>query len=371
MPAPPIQTARPLGQLPEEAPREVKGYSATELGLPRLTVLELGGLPPDVAERLVAELAADDPAAVAPANTGTGGMNAPTADGEEWDESRAYTAARDRYGDESRESEAYSAAYAAPRSRWDYSEELSALVNARRPPSRGSGRDERRGRWDEGESVELRDSRGRRSGRSGRPSRRAEYDDERPYDDRDDRYDRYDRRPSRGRMRDDEEDDYGSAAPTWLRPAVIAAAVVLLLVLGSVAVLKPEVCPISACASISSNVHKVFGGNDAAAASGPTASLTASPQQIQLSTTAANPVTAQLKLTNAGSADVTWQATSDLKWVSFTPANGTIAAGATATVAVQATPTGIAPGTYPSNVVVTVGGTTVKVPLQVTITASH
>lgn len=373
---PAVGTARPLTQLPEEAPREVKGYSATELGLPRLTALDLGGLPPELAKQLEAEMAGNPAGAAQNAGTGTGtGAQAAapageTGDGEEWDESRSYTAAGSRFDDESRESEAFSAAYAAPRSEWGYSEEMSAEMSARmtgrRPATRGSGRGDRDGRWDEGESVEVREARGRREGSSRRSSRRD--DDDPRYDDR------YDRRSSRGRRRDDdyddeydEEDEGGS--PTWLRPAIIAAVVLLLVALGGVAVLKPEVCPISACASISAKVHKVFGGN--AAAEPPAApALTASPQQIQLSTTSATPVSAQLKLTNSGSASMNWQATSDLKWVVFTPANGTVAPGATATIAVQATPTGIAPGTYTSNVVITAGDTTVKVPLQVTVAAS-
>ncbi len=372
----------PLSQLPEEAPRELKGYSATELGLPRLTAVDMGGgLPPDVQQQIIEQIGAQAGAPVgvpvgaqvAGSEEGMGSVSAvQTAGdaGQEWDESRAYTAARGRYADEdSRESEAFSAAYAAPRSEWDYSEEMSAEVRTRRPaPRRASLRG--RERWDEDESVEVPQPRGGRSRRnSRRSSRRDDYEDEAGYD-------RYDRRPrgERRRERDAYEayDEYvppAAGAPPWLRPALLAVIAVLLLTMGGVAVLKPDLCPISVCASVSAKVHHVLGiGNDANAAA-PVSPLSASPAQIQLSTTAGIAVSTPLKLTNTSAASVDWKATTDLQWVTFTPANGTVAAGESGTVTVQAKPTGIAPGTYAATILVTTGATTLKVPLQVAVAA--
>jgi hypothetical protein len=384
----------PPSQLPEEAPREAKGYSATELGLPRLTAVEMGLLPPEVEQQILAQIGAHAGAPVgalpggqpgAPIGVGDESMGsmaavqAPGDTGEEWDESRAYTAERGRYADdESRESEAFSAAYAAPRSGWGYSEEMSAEVSApvraRRPaPRRASVRE--RERWDESESVEIPRPRSGRSGRhSRRFSRRDDYGDDAGYD-------RYDRRPrgasSRRRERDDdarydEYDEYRPAAgaPPWLRPVLVTAIVALLLTMGGVALFKPELCPISACASISAKFQHVLGIGGETIPPAPLSPYSASPGQIQLSTTAGTAVNASLKLTNTSAASADWKATTDLQWVTFAPPNGTVAAGGNVTVTVQAKPTGIAPGTYATTITVTSGATTLKVPLQVTVTAS-
>jgi hypothetical protein len=293
-----------------------------------------------------------------------------------WDESRAYTAERGRYADEdSRESEAFSAAYAAPRSEWDYSEEMSAEVRTRRPAPRRAG-PRGRERWDEDESVEVPQPRGERSRRSSRrSSRRDDYKYEAGYD-------RNDRRPRDERRRDRERDDYAqydgydeyapsAGAPPWLRPALLAVIAVLLLTMGGVALLKPDLCPISVCAKISAKVDHVLGiGNDVNATAPVSLSpFSASPAQIQLSTTAGIAVSASLKLTNTSAASVDWKTTTDLQWVTFTPANGTVAAGGSGTVTVQAKPTGVAPGTFATTIVVTSGATTLKVPLQVTVAA--
>jgi hypothetical protein len=253
------------------------------------------------------------------------------------------------------------------------SAEMSAEMSTRRPvprrgPSRGGGRASGRGRWDDDESVELpRSSRGRRGG--GRSSsRRDDYDDEPEYD----RRGRYGQSARRAR-RDDYDDEYDDDEPAgspWLRPVLLTLIPLLILALGGVAILKPSLCPISACTSVSEKVHHLLGADGGpASAAAPVSPLSTSPEQIQLSTTAGTAVSAPLKITNGSAASVDWKATTDLQWVTFTPADGTVAAGANATVTVQAKPTGIAAGTYATTIVLTSGTTTLKVPLQVVVAA--
>jgi hypothetical protein len=260
------------------------------------------------------------------------------------------------------------------------SAELSAEMSTRRPAPRrgksrgggwsgGGGRSGGRGRWDDDESVELpRSSRDRRGG--GRSSgRRDDYDGEPEYDRRD-RYGRGAGRARRDEYNDDEYDDDEPAGSPWLRPVLLTLIPLLILAMGGVAILKPSLCPISACASVSEKVHHLIGaGGGPAVATAPVSPLSTSPEQIQLSTTAGTAVSAPLKITNGSAASVDWKAATDLQWVTFAPADGTVAAGANATVTVQAKPTGIAAGTYATTIVLTTGTTTLKVPLQVVVAA--
>ena len=136
---------------------------------------------------------------------------APPPDDEEWDESQAYSAVQSAY-DDSRESRAsgrgdewtneQSAAYAAPRSEWGYTDERSAQMSARRPAARRRRRDDD---WDDDEFAEIARSHGGRNGRDdhGRDDRARGGSRRGGNDEYDDRYDEdYGRRSRRRRDED-------------------------------------------------------------------------------------------------------------------------------------------------------------------------
>lgn len=156
-----------------------------------------------------------------------------------------------------------------------------------------------------------------------------------------------------------------------MRGVLIALIPLVLLTLGGVAVLRPDLCPVSTCQKVSDKVHQLVpglgGGELPPSAAGP---LSASPAQIQLSTPNGTPVSASLKLTSATSTDVTWQASTSLQWVTLTPANGTVPVGGSTTLTVQAKPVGVSPSTYTAPITVTAGSATVTVPLQITVSGS-
>ena len=78
----------------------------------------------------------------------------------------------------------------------------------------------------------------------------------------------------------------------------------------------------------------------------------------------------QLKLANSGASDVSWQGSTTLSWVTLAPANGTAPAGGTSTVTVTANPSGQAPSTYTTTISIKAGGSTISVPLQITVASS-
>jgi hypothetical protein len=372
---------QPVHELPPEAPREEKGFNAGDLGLPRLTTIDMGGGLSTAVEQQMQEAVGAPPPGSGP--LGPLGGPDPRDGYDDWSESRAYTGRQpvaSRWEEDSRLSEAWSAMQSAmqpaPRSQWGYSEEMGARrsvprrggASGRRETGRGRGRDDYASYTDESMvSVEVPQSdreydrrdreRGRRSREAPRrPPQREEYYDETGYSRRPSR------RPSRDRYRDDEEDDELEGR-RWLRPMLLALIPIVLLGSGMLVVLQPNLCPISACQAASAAVRRHVPGLDGGSNTAP--ALSAAPAQIQMSTTIGTPTSAQVKIT--ASTGVSWQASTTLQWVTITPANGSLAPGGSATLTVQANPTGIDPKTYTSTLVVSAAGTPIEIPLTIVV----
>lgn len=151
----------------------------------------------------------------------------------------------------------------------------------------------------------------------------------------------------------------------WVRTTVLLLLVPLLLSGAGIVVARPELCPISACASASAFVrtHVPLPG----ATSAPSRlDVPASP--IKLAVTAGGSGTATLRITNRGdTAD--WQAASSLPWLTVGPESGTTAAGSTTSLTITAKPVGVNPGTYPATITIGTASQTVSVPVEVTVGA--
>jgi hypothetical protein len=321
--------------LADEASKNDKNFSATELGLPRLTYADLGqGLPADVAQELESHARGE-----------TGGRSG----GLDYDESQTYTAtrggARIQYRGETSESAAWSTAYPSATGEWGYSEEQSAYYPTSAPPHGRAGRSAQR--WDAMESVEA-PARGGRSGGG-----RGGYDDERAYDHRPARRPQPDRRGGR----------------RWMRPLLFGALPILLLGLALLVIAKPGLCPGGACDSLSRAARRAVPalnqlGGGASAAS---VSMTASPASLQLTTPDGSEKGVTFSLLSAGANNVPWQATASPNWLTVSPASGALAAGSATPITLTARPTGINPGQYTGAVTITAGGSTLRVPVTITV----
>lgn len=178
---------------------------------------------------------------------------------------------------------------------------------------------------------------------------------------------------ARGRTR------YGRAAhvraprvrgPRRMGPLLLIL-VLLVLVDGTLVVmLRPDLCPANRCAALHTMLDRYLpAGASQAAAPSP---LTAAPEHVALQVAAGGSASTPLTLTNTGKTAAAWTANSELKWVSVGTASGNLAPGASAKVTLTAGPAAtVKPGTYNTTVTFVVGGTQLNVPVVVTVTAPH
>jgi hypothetical protein len=334
--------------LHDEAAKGDKNFSATELGLPRLTYADLGkGLSVEVAQEMESRNGGDERRSREHEPGGHSGAL-------DYDESQTYTAtrggARIQYRGETSESAAWSTAYPSATGEWGYSEEQSAHYPARDQQRGRSGRSA--DRWDDGESVEA-PARGRRSRERRDRFERDTYDDERAYD----------RRPARRRSTEPPE------RSNWLRPVFFGVLPILALALLLLAIARPGVCPGGVCDGFSNAARRAvpalnrLGGG----VSGASVSMTASPASLQIATAAGAEKGATFSLISAGANNAPWQATATPDWLTVSPASGAISAGTATPITVTAKPTGINPGQYTGSVTITAGGSTLRVPVTITV----
>jgi serine/threonine protein kinase len=343
--------------LPDEASSGDRGYSATDLGLPRLTYADLGkGLAGDVAQQLEEQThgATDE-------RLSTGSETGAHSGALDFDESSTYTAthggARIQYRGETSESAAWPAARPPSSAEWGYSEEQSAYYSTTAQPRRGASRTA--DRWDAMESVERPAGGGRRSRASDRDERDI---GGRPRYDRYENKQAYDRSPTR-RPRSEPRD-----RGRWLRPLVFGVLPTLALGLILLVIAKPGICPNGACDSFSSAVRKAVPAlNQFGGAPAPSVSLTASPVSLQMTTQAGVEKGATFSLISAGADKVPWQATASLPWLSISPASGMLTGGSATPITVTARPTGINPGQYTGAATITAGGSSLRVPVTITV----
>lgn len=154
------------------------------------------------------------------------------------------------------------------------------------------------------------------------------------------------------------------------RASVLLAALLLVLVLGSAGALyaRPSVCSLSACARVSALERRylpVLGTAQSVSAAG----LALAPDAVTLAVAANATGTATLYLNNSGTSAQTWQGASSLPWVSVAPTQGTVAAGGAAALAVTAVPRGISPGTYTAALTITTGQQTIAAHASIAVSA--
>jgi serine/threonine protein kinase len=157
---------------------------------------------------------------------------------------------------------------------------------------------------------------------------------------------------------------------TWLIAILLVVAVINL---GLLVVMRPDLCPSStahSCQAISAKAHKLLpflGGQSIQ----PAAQLTSSPTAIPLRlATNKKTATAILTLTNAGPTTAHWTASSGSTWLTLDKTSGVLVSKGSVTLTLVAGSAGLSAGPHTTAITITSGSQVLTVPVTVTVTAS-
>lgn len=142
-------------------------------------------------------------------------------------------------------------------------------------------------------------------------------------------------------------------------------ALLLVLVGGTgVVLVKPTVCPGTVCSQANHflRAHLTFLGP------APNANvLHATPDTLSVQAITGSSTNLNVQISNAGTDSAVWHATASVGWLTITPASGTLAPGAAATLSVVATPLDITPGNYSAMVRIETPDTVISIPITAAI----
>ncbi len=94
----------------------------------------------------------------------------------------------------------------------------------------------------------------------------------------------------------------------------------------AVEVARPDLCPISACVSLSNKLHQAVPFLRGKPPAPPV--INAAPSKMEIAATPNTTSTAQVTLANATNASIEWKAAADTTWLTIAPATGTLGVGA-------------------------------------------
>jgi len=157
--------------------------------------------------------------------------------------------------------------------------------------------------------------------------------------------------------------------PRRRRWAPIILVTLILLVLGellTLPVIRPDICGSSACMSIRSAVHRVIPSVGAPLTA---PNLVVTPSAERLPAIVGVAATSKLIVTNTGTAAAQWQATSSALWLTVAPASGSLAIGATGTLTLTIKPVGVVPGSYKATVTLNARSMSLSVPVTIVVAA--
>ena len=345
----------PLAEIPAPVAGDDRPFSATRLGLPRLTTPELSGLPPswrDIASGIIDATERSAPSDPLTGWSETGPWSRSFGEG-------AFGEAPPRGGDDSDhwgESAVDNRAYAAQDPWSTSSVQVGAapdIYASSSLPAVGGGR------W----------------GRSG--VRQADAEDEDPSTRSDPFADPSAwARPSDGRRlwRAGDKLPRGRElrirTPRRMGPLLLFVAFLVVIDGALIVAVRPDLCPQRACASVHAKLTHYLPILAVTQAAPTAAPLTTSPTHVSLAVAAGSASTVDVTLTGSAHQPVSWSAKSSLAWLAVDPVTAQVPAGGTGHVHLKASPaTSVHPGTYPATVVFTVGTATVSVPVAITVTA--
>lgn len=154
--------------------------------------------------------------------------------------------------------------------------------------------------------------------------------------------------------------------------ALVKRLSVLLIILAlfdisAIVVLRPDLCPTSACASISAKVHNYLPFLSGGSAAQSATLFGAAPDQVRLAVAPGKAASTPLILSNKTNGSLAWKAGVGLPWIVVAPASGAFSAGGSVTLTVTANSAGIKPATYTTNVTITSTQGNITVPLSIVV----
>ena len=150
-------------------------------------------------------------------------------------------------------------------------------------------------------------------------------------------------------------------------PIILVTLIVLTLAeLLTLPVVRPDICGSSACTSIRAAAHRVVPSLGAPLTA---PNLVVTPSAERLPAIVGIAVSTKLAVTNAGTAAAQWQATSSALWLTVAPASGSLAIGATGTLTLTVKPVGVVPGSYSATVTLNAHTMSLTVPVTIVVAA--
>jgi hypothetical protein len=154
-----------------------------------------------------------------------------------------------------------------------------------------------------------------------------------------------------------------------IRNLLVVVALLLALVGGLATVYaRPDLCPIQACRSLNTVMHRAVPSISGFGVAAPTP-FTPTPASLRLTVIAGANATTTLLLTNPGAGTEAWQATTNLGWLTISPGAGSLDPGAHVVLGVTAKAAGVTPGTYASTLTVISDNVGIQVPITVVVAA--
>jgi hypothetical protein len=156
-------------------------------------------------------------------------------------------------------------------------------------------------------------------------------------------------------------------ARPWMRRLMLLLMVCLLVDATAIVVQRPDLCPTTKCAAISTRVHQVL--NQLQIFSTPVPVVASvQPATLSLAVKSGKAVGGTVTLKNLTSGEPAWKATSSLPWLAVSPPSGVLGSKGTATLTITATTTGIKAGTYAATITVSPeGGQDLRIPVTITV----
>ena len=170
--------------------------------------------------------------------------------------------------------------------------------------------------------------------------------------------------PPAPRGRAARQDDRERPRRRW--PMAVFLLVLLLVLVGGtgVVLVKPTVCPGTVCSQANHFLrsHLTFLGP------APNANvLHATPDTLSVKAIAGSSTNLNVQINNTGTDSAVWHATASVGWLTITPASGSLAPGMAATLTVVATPLDVTPGNYSAMVRIETPDTAISIPITAAI----
>ncbi len=159
-------------------------------------------------------------------------------------------------------------------------------------------------------------------------------------------------------------EDSGERKSRWPAAVLLVALLLALIASTSIVLAKPTVCPGTFCVQANHFLHRhlTFLGP-----AGNANVLQVTPGTLTIQATAGSSTNLSVQVSNSGTDSAVWHASASVGWLTITPSNGTIAPGATATLSVVASPLDVKPGNYSAQVKVETPDTSVNIPVAAAI----